>query len=470
MRLAPLLLAGCLTQLPDPGEDPADTVVDHGDTVQATPTPSATGGLPWSEGQCDGLQTDALHDGQVARWTWQDDLSPPEPGQLVAVGSSSIRRWETATRSLAPWGVVQRGFGGSLLSEVVTYVDSLVLRHRPAGIVLFAGTNDVAILRSADQVVQTYQCLVERLGDDLPHLFFVAITPTPSRWSTQDVSAEVNARVAAFADAHPKLHYVDVETPFLDRGEPPPLELFDPDQLHLSESGYALWSGVIVDAVDAVLPARPDATGGPPSGWIRVDLGPANPEDGAQVTTDDFGNTWNTWHEAARGSEQVLPGEHLGGLRLTDGTVSDVRLIVAGGFRANGRRNGGLTSPDGGNLGTLAVPDATGDFFYVEDADDPGAITLTGLDPSLRYTLRLFGSRADDERRVTEYVVHGAGTWTTTLQTSGAGSGASGGNANDDEVAVLTDLQPDAWGALHLDVRRLEGSFAYLSLLELEVP
>ena len=46
---------------------------------------------------------------------------------------------------------------------------------------LFAGTNDVAILRSADQVVQTYQCLVERLGDDLPHLFFVAITPTPNQ-------------------------------------------------------------------------------------------------------------------------------------------------------------------------------------------------------------------------------------------------------------------------------------------------
>jgi hypothetical protein len=46
--------------------------------------------------------------------------------------------------------------------------------------------------------------------------------------------------------------------------------------------------------------------------------------------------------------------------------------------------------------------------------------------------------------------------------------GAYGYDGNNREVAVLTGLVPDARGRLHLELDRLEGSFLYLNLLELE--
>jgi len=150
----------------------------------------------------------------------------------------------------------------------------------------------------------------------------------------------------------------------------------------------------------------------------------------------------------------------------TDGVSTDVALTIAGGFRANGKQNGGLAAPPA-DLGTLAVPEATVDFVYTGGPDDPGGLTLSGLDPGATHTLRLFASRADAERRVTRYVVHGAGTDEATLVTSGPGS--DGGDANVSTVAVMTGLLPDSWGRLHVDVQIAEGSYGYLSLLELEV-
>jgi hypothetical protein len=135
----------------------------------------------------------------------------------------------------------------------------------------------------------------------------------------------------------------------------------------------------------------------------------------------------------------------------------------------NGRANGGLLWPDAALLGDLAVGSATGDFFYARSDDKTGGFFLRGLDPAARYTLRLFASRDDGERRVTRYTVTGAGASSACLQTSGAGAGHGGRTGNDDDVVAFMALQADAWGHLFVNVALEEGSYAYLSLLELVV-
>jgi hypothetical protein len=112
---------------------------------------------------------------------------------------------------------------------------------------------------------------------------------------------------------------------------------------------------------------------------------------------------------------------------------------------------------------------ATGDFFYVGDADAPGALFLRGLDPSKTYTMRLFAARDDVENRVTRYTITGASSNTMTLQTSGAGAGAAGATTNDDTIVQFTGVKPDAWGHVFVDVAIETGSYAYLSLIELIV-
>jgi lysophospholipase L1-like esterase len=411
---------------------------------------------------------------EISRWSAQDALGGWPEGPLVFVGSSTVRRWEGFAPAYADHAPLQRGFGGAQLGEVALYANELVVRHAPRGVVVFAGTNDIAAGVSPDIVVDRLRCLRARIavgvGVATPVLY-VAITPAPARWDTWAQASAVNTAVAALAEADPGLVYVDTATPFLATGSPPSAALFVEDGLHLSEEGYALWAATLRPAVDAVLaPRAPDAAAPLAAGTrVRVDLGPSDGDDGEATPAPDYlGNTWNNWFGRDGGAD-VLPGEQLIDLVDITGVPTPVDLVIAGGFYMNGRRNGGLLWPDTARLGDLAVGSATGDYFYTDGADMPGALFLRGLDPAARYTLRLFAAREETERRVTRYTVSGAAVAEATLQTSGASAGAADTPTNDDTVVTLTHLAPDAWGHLFLDVAAEEGPFGYLSLLELEV-
>lgn len=470
---------------PDPSDAPAapdSASVDAGTAadaaIDADAAPRPVPPLPWTDDPCAGLDAGADPFADVVReYGRQDDLAPPAQGGLVVVGSSTVRRWRSAARVLSAHDPLQRGVGGARMVDVAAHAEALVLRHAPAGVLLFAGTNDLAGGSSPRAVIDAYRCFATRLHARRPGapLLYIGITPTPARWAGWASAVEVNQEIARLAATHPSLRYVDSPAAFLaaaTAGEPPPARLFVADGLHLSAEGYALFESTVLPAVAAALPSSRLPLPAPPvtGTLVRVDLGPSNPLDGAPAPAlDAFGIRWNSWH-ARDGGEQVHAGEALRRLRGTRGETTDVNLVITGGFRVNGLRNGGLVSPDGARLGTLAVPEATGDFFYSGDPDDAAGLALEGLAPSGRYTLRLFASRAAADERRTGFTVRGSGpARSASVQTSGAGLGAGGAQGNDSEVTVLAGLTPDARGRLFVDVDRVVGPFAYVNLLELQV-
>jgi lysophospholipase L1-like esterase len=454
----------------DGGFDGGDEAADGSHTEDVSPP------LPWGDDPC--LTVDVGASPflvTVDKWSHRDAVTAPPHGLVVAAGSSTVRRWEHGMEALASHGLVQRGMGGARLFEIAGFADRLILAHSPSVVVVFAGTNDLADGLGVDATLNAWRCLASRIHEAQPGTPFlwVGVTPTPARWSTWVEAAALNAAVADFAAMHPDLYYVDTPSVFLATGGPPDSSLFLEDGLHLSPLGYSLWESVVLPELAAVHPERPPPSSSelPTGTYIRVDLGPSNPEDGAPTpSVDSFGIYWNTWHDLS-GGEQVDAGESLGPLVSTTGSPTAVYLHVAGGFRANGFRNGGLLSPSGSLLGTMAVAEATGDFFYTGDPDDPGALAFSGLDPRDTYRLRLFASRADSaELRTTRFRALGAhGERVVEIPTTGSAVGHSGYPGNDSTVGVLEDLRPDAWGQLYLDVEIVVGSFAYLNLLELEV-
>jgi lysophospholipase L1-like esterase len=462
MLLMLLACTGPETETEVETESESETDVEtETETDEETDEPVETGG---EVDLCTTLPESSSYEGTVSRWTEQDVLDPlDDEGWVVFTGSSSIRRWERAQQDFADWGVIQRGFGGARLDEVALFADALISAHDPAGIVVFAGTNDVAAGEDSDTVFQDFRCLVQR-APDVP-IVYIGITPTPSRWSSWETSNAVNERVEAFAAVHPRVFYADVAEAFLQTGSPPASELFVEDQLHLSAAGYALWTAVIKPVLKQALPpARSPATGGPEHGRVLVDLGPSNTDDGAQTGVVD-GLTWNSWH-ALEGGAAVLAGEHLA-LVTTDGEPSGARLTISGQFSNNGYQNGGLQAPDPALLGDLAVSTATGDYFFTQGSDAPGAVVLTGLKPSTEVTLRLFASREwGSETRVTGYVVSGSTRHEGSITVSGKGVGADGYDGNTSEVAEFV-LLPDEHGQIVVDVQILQGSYGYLGLLDL---
>jgi len=466
------------------GAGQRDKVADDSQPVEDDPGDGSAGGTgDLSEDSASDTAVDVDHcvevaafgpeyDAQLALWTAQDEAAAWPTGGLVAVGSSSIRRWEDMSWRYTDHTLIQRGFGGAQLAEVALRADALVLRHAPAGVVVFAGTNDVAHGVPPEVVGERVRCLHQRLRDvrpDLPVLF-IGITPTPARWESWAASAEVNAVAEAVAAEDALFAYVDVPTAFLATGSPPDDSLFVADRLHLSEAGYALWDSVLRPEVDALLPATAVTPTVPPGPGDRllVDFGANDGENGeATAIPDHLGQHWNNWHPLAGGAE-VFPGERLAGLITDTGAVTSAEVVVTGGFFNNGRLHGGLLWPSSDRLGSLAVGTATQDFFYAVDDDKTGGLALRGLDPALPVNLRIFASRDDPETRSTTYTLHGLETASQTLQTSGTGAGS--GNGNDDTVVVFDGVLPDAHGRLHLDLSIAAGSYAYISLLELSVP
>lgn len=185
---------------------------------------------------------------ELDAWAALDRASPPVPGGVLFVGSSSIRLWhglETAFDLPVP--VRRRGVGGSCLYEWADWVDPLILPHRPRLLVVYAGENDLTEGRTPHDLLASVIRLTDRVRAGLPdaRVAFMSIKPSPSRMAWLAAMREANLLIQTWVLASPDMDYVDVHTAMIDNDGQPRAELFQRDQLHLSAEGYALWRQVV---------------------------------------------------------------------------------------------------------------------------------------------------------------------------------------------------------------------------------
>ena len=205
-----------------------------------------------------------------------------------------------------------------------------------------------------------------------------------------------------------------------------------------------------------------------------LDVGRDNGTDGnitpSPAPTGDFWNNLNSVFNVA----QNTAANNLVTVTNAPSTISVTVTSPTDTFRGNGIQTGGLRNPNPALLGRLAVDTATQDFFFTTGNNgtgtnpgvpSTGTLRFSGLDPTMTYSLALFGSRATGEVRTTVYTV---GTQTGTLQTSGPGSASTaGGNGNDDDVVTLSGLVPDGSNGFDLTITAGAGNFGYLGALQL---
>lgn len=187
------------------------------------------------------------------------ELAPRRP--VVFVGSSSIRGWRTLAADMAPLPVINRGFGGSRITDTIWWLDELVARHDPSAVVVFAGTNDIAgeQPRSAEWVAERFDALVARLrelGCAAP-VVWIAITPTPARAEHLAIVQRANERVAAQCQPDRSLWFVTTAAHELGADGKPDPRWFAADRLHLNADGYREWAKAVRPIVERALAATP---------------------------------------------------------------------------------------------------------------------------------------------------------------------------------------------------------------------
>ena len=73
----------------------------------------------------------------IAAFEKKDAESMPAPGGIVFTGSSSFTKWLSAEEDLAPLPIINRGFGGSTLPEVIYYANRTIFKYHPKTLVVY---------------------------------------------------------------------------------------------------------------------------------------------------------------------------------------------------------------------------------------------------------------------------------------------------------------------------------------------
>ena len=413
---------------------------------------------------------------RVQRWLDQDQNPPFNPYKVMMVGSSSVRRWEAFTRLFDEYHPVQRGFGGAQLGEVAYFIPQILEPHPDLeALLVFAGTNDLGLGIPVDVVMERMRCLRQRVAESHGWTFpilWIGVTPTPARWNQQSNVQSFNDAVERYAEDDPYFYYIDTPSLFLDarseqaqrQNQPPPLSLYDADQLHLSAAGYALWEPAIRAVLSSIVNLPFSFAPPPPlsSGTtLRIDFGSQDQLHGEATPSPDYlGFSWNNW-PALNGRDTLLTGEHLENLVTTSGQRTSVGITATAGCRMVGWQDGGQRWPMESEYDQLAVGSATGDLCAVEGTDLTGGFRISGLPSQSRIRLRWVSGVPMGLNQSLRLEVYGG--------SANQVIGQNQFNSSAAPVQTLDNLQPTPHGELYIDLIQQGGQVMGLSLLEISI-
>jgi lysophospholipase L1-like esterase len=192
----------------------------------------------------------ALADGPASA-RWEKDiaafevadkkLAPPQ-GAILFIGASGIRMWETLAQDFPEHQVINRGFGGSMMSDSVAFVDRIVIPYHPKLIVIQAGGNDINGGKTPETVLEDTKAFVSKVRAALPdvRIAFMGQGPSESRWAQAEAQQKLNSLVKAFVAEGKNLDFIDCWSAFLGADGKPNGALFIADKLHHNAEGYKI--------------------------------------------------------------------------------------------------------------------------------------------------------------------------------------------------------------------------------------
>lgn len=178
----------------------------------------------------------------------QDEVSMPAEGAILLTGSSSIARWnKQSVAALAPLSVIPRGFGGSVMGDVLHYLDRVALTYKPRAILIYEGDNDTAFNLPEDKIVGQFEQIVARVHEALPEtrIYALSVKPSVARLNVWPAAQKVSARLKNIAQSDPLVYYIDVATPFMKADGTVMTDIFVEDGLHLNDKGNEIWGRAI---------------------------------------------------------------------------------------------------------------------------------------------------------------------------------------------------------------------------------
>lgn len=178
----------------------------------------------------------------IAAFEAADKKTPPPQGAILFVGDSTFTRWKTIHDDLPEYTVINRGFGGSQMSDLLYYTERIVLPYKPRMIVVQEGGNDIHSGRAPEQLLTDIKAFVAKVRTTLPEvpIAICSIVPNSARWSEADVRRTANKMIKDYIASEKNVVFIDLFDAFLGPDGKPNDELFVADRMHPSPSGFQL--------------------------------------------------------------------------------------------------------------------------------------------------------------------------------------------------------------------------------------
>lgn len=190
-------------------------------------------------------QSNASFKPEIDAFLKKDQEKMPPKNAILFIGSSSIRKWTDLAASFPKYPVINRGFGGSQLSNLIYYADKIIYPYQPRQVMIYCGENDFDYDRSvtADTVFARFKTLFEQVRAHLPqaNIGFISIKLSPSRKFAWDKIRATNKKIKEFILGQSQASYVDITKDMFDDNGQAITSLFQPDMLHLKPAGYKIW-------------------------------------------------------------------------------------------------------------------------------------------------------------------------------------------------------------------------------------
>lgn len=198
---------------------------------------------------------------------WEDEIQEFEKldstedypsDAILFTGSSSIRLWNTLKKDMSPYNVIQRGFGGSKLSDFVVYAERIVAPHPCSAIVIFIA-NDITGSendKTPKEVAKLFRQSLKIIRNSHPGtpVFWIEVTPTPSRWKAWPKIREANELIRQICENQDNTYFISTSSDFIGNDGLPLGAYFVEDKLHLNPDGFKLWTGIIKKEINNVVP------------------------------------------------------------------------------------------------------------------------------------------------------------------------------------------------------------------------
>jgi len=68
---------------------------------------------------------------EIQAFKKQDSISPPPKNAILFTGSSSFRKWTDVQSYFPAYTIINRGFGGSVLPDVIRYANDIIIPYHP---------------------------------------------------------------------------------------------------------------------------------------------------------------------------------------------------------------------------------------------------------------------------------------------------------------------------------------------------